>query len=147
MTDEVYYEKPSDYYRIDEKNMREITKTLGKVYTEIKNYVEENVTEEQIKDTQDFLLKHTLNFEFAKFCTKEDVDPITKELISKYLEEVKSKDGKASEILEKYTFDDFLKEYTAEKALDLFCKEKNIDSKTKEEIRNCLKEKITKCTE
>lgn len=28
-----------------------------------------------------------------------------------------------------------------------FCKEKNIDSKTKEEIRNCLKEKMTKCTE
>lgn len=136
-----------DYPKIDEKNMREIAKTLGKVYTEIKNYVEENATEEQIKDTQDFLLKHTLNFEFAKFCTKEDVDPITKELIGKYLEEVKSKDGKTSEILDKYTFDDFLKEYTAEKALDLFCKEKNIDSKTKEEIRNCLKEKMTKCTE
>lgn len=147
MTDEVYYNKDSDYPKIDEKNIREVSKTLGKVYTEIKNYVEENVTEEQIKDTQDFLLKHTLNFEFAKFCTKEDIDPITKELISKYLEQVKSKDGKASEILEKYTFDDFLREYTAEKALEIFCKEKNIDSKTKEEIRNCLKERITKCTE
>lgn len=135
-----------DYPKVDEKNMREIAKTLGKVYTEIKNYVEKNVTEEQIKDTQDFLLKHTLNFEFAKFCAKEDVDPITKELISKYLEEVKSKDGKASEILEQYTFDEFLKEYTTKKALDIFCKEKNIDSKTKEEIQNCLKEKI-KCTE
>ena len=136
-----------DYYKIEEKNMREIAKALGKVYTEIKNYVEENVTEEQIKDTQDFLLKHTLNFEFAKFCAKEEVDPISKELIGKYLEEVKSKDGKTSEILEKYTFDEFLKEYTAEKALDIFCKEKNIDSKTKEEIRICLKEKMTKCTE
>lgn len=131
----------------DEKNIREVAKALGKVYTEIKNYVEENATEEQIKDTQDFLLKHTLNFEFAKFCCKEDVDPITKELIGKYLEEVKSKDGKASEILEKYTFDEFLKDYTAEKALDIFCREKNIDSKTKEEIRICLKEKMTKCTE
>ena len=146
MTNEVYYEKPSDYYRIDEKNVREIAKAMGNVYAEIKNYVEENVTEEQIKDTQDFLLKHRLNFEFAEFCTKEEVDPITKELISKYLEEVKSKDGKASKILEKYTFDDFLKEYTAEKALEIFCKEKNIDSKTKEEIRNCLKDKM-KCTE
>lgn len=136
-----------DYPKIDEKNIREVAKTLGKVYTEIKNYIEENVTEEQIKDTQDLLLKHTLNFEFAKFCTKEDVDPTTKELIGKYLKEVKSKDGKMSEILEKYTFDDFLKEYTVEKALDIFCKEKNIDSKTKEEIRNCLKEKMTKCTE
>ena len=147
MTNEVYYNKASDYPKVDEKNIREVSKALGKVYTEIKNYVEENVTEEQIKDTQDFLLKHTLNFEFAKFCAKEDVDPITKELINKYLEEVKSKDGKASEILEKYTFDDFLKEYTAEKALDIFCQEKNIDSKTKEEIRNCLKGKMTKCTE
>lgn len=146
MIDEVYYNKDSDYPKIDEKNIREVSKALGKVYTEIKNYVEENVTEEQIKDTQDFLLKHTLNFEFAQFCCKEDVDPITKELIDKYLEEVKSKDGKASEILEKYTFNDFLKEYTAEKALEIFCKEKNIDSKTKEEIRNCLKEKM-KCTE
>lgn len=141
MTDEVYYDKASDYPKIDEKNIREVSKALGKVYTEIKNYVEENVTEEQIKDTQDFLLKHTLNFEFAKFCTKEDVDPITKELISKYFEKVKSKDGKTSEILKKYTFDDFLKEYTTEKALDLFCKEKNIDSKTKEEIRNCIRGK------
>lgn len=147
MTDEVYYEKPGDYYRIEEKNIREIAKAMGNVYTEIKNYVEENATEEQIKNTQDFLLKHKLNFEFAQFCAKEDVDPITKELIDKYLEKVKSKDGKASEILEKYTFNDFLKEYTAEKALEIFCKEKNIDSKTKEEIRNCLKEKMTKCTE
>jgi hypothetical protein len=129
----------NDYPKIDEKNMREVCKALGKVYTEIKNYVEENVTEEQIKDTQDFLLKHTLNFEFAKFCAKEDVDPITKELINKYLEEVKSKDGKASEILEKYTFDDFIKDYVLKKALKQVCKENGLDLETEEAIRKQLK--------
>lgn len=125
----------------DEKVNKKKYINLDELFSAIKKYLKEKATPEIIEETQDILLKHTLELEFTKFCTVNEVDSEIKEIVVKYLQDLKHKEGRTSELLKKYPVDNFIKDYVFEKALDDFCKEKNIDSKTKEEIRNCIRGK------
>ena len=125
----------------DEKVNKKKYINLDELFSAIREYLKEKATPEIIEETQDILLKHTLELEFTKFCTVNEVDSEIKEIVVKYLQDLKHKEGRTSELLKKYPVDNFIKDYEFKKALDDFCKEKNIDSKTKEEIRNCIRGK------
>jgi hypothetical protein len=114
-------------------------KNLYELFFEIKKYLEEKATPEIIEETQDILLKHTLELEFTKFCTVNEVDSEIKEIVIEYLQDLKHKEGRTSELLKKYPVDDFIKDYVFEKALKQVCKENRLDSETEELIRKQLK--------
>lgn len=113
--------------------------TLDELFSAIKEYLEEKATPEIIEETQDILLKHTLELEFTKFCTVNEVDSEIKEIVVKYLQDLKYKEGRTSELLKKYPIDDFIKDYVLEKALKQVCKENGLDLETEEAIRKQLK--------
>lgn len=113
--------------------------TLDELFSAIKEYLEEKATPEIIEETQDILLKHTLELEFTKFCTVNEVDSEIKEIVVKYLQDLKYKEGRTSELFKKYPIDDFIKDYVLEKALKQVCKENGLNSETEEAIRKQLK--------
>lgn len=113
--------------------------TLDELFSAIKEYLEEKATPKIIEETQDILLKHTLELEFTKFCTVNEVDSEIKEIVVKYLQDLKHKEGRTSELLKKYPIDDFVKDYAFEKALKQICKEKGLNSVTEEAIRKQLR--------
>jgi hypothetical protein len=113
--------------------------TLDELFSAIKEYLEEKATPEIIEETQDILLKHTLELEFTKFCTVNEVDSEIKEIVVKYLQDLKYKEGRTSELLNKYPLDDFIKDHVLEKALKQVCKENGLDLETEEAIRKQLK--------
>lgn len=113
--------------------------TLDELFSEIKEFLEEKATPEIIEETQDILLKHTLELEFTEFCSANEVDSEIKEIVVKYLQDLKCKEGRTSELLEKYPLDNFIEDYVLEKALKQVCKENGLDSATEEAIRQQLK--------
>ena len=123
----------------DEKVHKKKYITLDELFSAIKEYLEEKATSEIIEETQDILLKHTLELEFTKFCTVNEVDSEIKEIVVKYLQDLKCKVGRTSELLNKYPLDDFIKDYVFEKALKQVCKENGLDLETEEAIRKQLK--------
>lgn len=123
----------------DEKVNKKKYITLDELFSVIKEYLEEKATPEIIEETQDILLKHTLELEFTKFCTVNEVDSEIKEIVVKYLQDLKHKEGRTSELLKKYPVDNFIKDYVFEKALKQVCKENGLDSETEEAIRKQLK--------
>ena len=125
----------------DEKGNKKKYITLDELFSAIKEYLEEKATPEIIEETQDILLKHTLELEFTKFCTVNEVDSEIKEIVIKYLQDLKYKEGRTSELLKKYPIDDFIKDYVFEKTLKQVCKENGLDSETEEKIRNCIRGK------
>ena len=114
-------------------------KNLDELFFKIKEYLKLKATPEIIEETQDILLKYTLELEFIKFCTVNEVNSEIKEIVIKYLQDLKCKEGRTSELLEKYPVDDFIKDYAFEKALKRVCKENGLDSETEEAIRKQLK--------
>ena len=123
----------------DEKVHKKKYITLDELFSAIKEYLEEKATSEIIEETQDILLKHTLELEFTKFCTVNEVDSEIKEIVVKYLQDLKCKEGRTSELLKKYPIDDFIKDYVFEKALKQVCKENGLNLETEEAIRKQLK--------
>jgi len=123
----------------NEKGNKKKYITLDELFSAIKEYLEEKATPEIIEEAQDILLKHTLELEFTKFCTVNEVDAETKEIVVKYLQDLKHKEGRTSELLKKYPIDDFIKDYAFEKALKQICKEKGLNSVTEEAIRKQLR--------
>lgn len=123
----------------DEKVNKKKYITLDELFSAIKEYLEDKATPEIIEETQDILLKHTLELEFTKFCTVNEVDSEIKEIVVKYLQDLKYKEGRTSELLKKYPIDDFIKDYILEKALKQVCKENGLDLETEEAIRKQLK--------
>lgn len=121
------------------KTTKEKYKNLDELFFEIKKYLESKATSEVIEETQDILLKHTLELEFTKFCSANEVDSEIKEIVVKYLQDLKCKEGRTSELFNKYPLDDFIKDYVLEKALKQVCKENGLDSETEEAIRKQLK--------
>lgn len=123
----------------DEKVHKKKYITLDELFSAIKEYLEEKATPEIIEETQDILLKHTLELEFTKFCTVNEVDSEIKEIVVKYLQDLKHKEGRTSELFKKYPLDDFIKDYVLEKALKQVCKENGLDLEIEEAIRKQLK--------
>lgn len=123
----------------DEKVNKKKYITLDELFSAIKEYLKEKATPEIIEETQDILLKHTLELEFTKFCTVNEVDSEIKEIVIKYLQDLKHKEGRTSELLKKYPVDNFIKDYAFEKALKQVCKENGLDLETEEAIRKQLK--------
>ena len=123
----------------DEKGNKKKYKNLDELFFEIKEYLKSKATSEIIEETQDILLKHTLELEFTKFCSANEVDSEIKEIVVKYLQDLKCKEGRTSELLKKYPIDDFIKDYVFEKALKQVCKENGLNLETEEAIRKQLK--------
>lgn len=121
------------------KTTKEKNKNLDELFFEIKEYLKSKATPEVIEETQDILFKHTLELEFTKFCSANEVDSEIKEIVVKYLQDLKCKEGRTSELLEKYPLDNFIEDYVLEKALKQVCKENGLDSATEEAIRQQLK--------